>query len=290
MVKKTEDLLHEAIYGRVKWKRNSTQNLRFIARKIVNKRNIEVMLKVSGHSKAGVNLSAHIDYITRNKKIELENESGAVFSGKEDTKRIIKQWEEDVASSKKHYGNDAIHLVLSMPSEIKPEAVKNATRDFLKKNFYNHDYLFVLHTDSDGGNPHTHCVIKTLDFDNKRLNRPNRIVLQKWRESFAAEMQNQGVENAEATPRKSRGVIKQSENKLIRRTELQIEKKNKKSPEPELFLTPENKQAWLDAAQALDEEGNKEDKDLSKEIRKFVADIENEKPNKSKSIRDDFER
>ncbi len=48
--KNIDDLLHEAIYGKVKWKRNSTQNLRFIAKKVVNKRNIEVMLKITGHS------------------------------------------------------------------------------------------------------------------------------------------------------------------------------------------------------------------------------------------------
>lgn len=288
MVKNTEDLLHEAIYGKVRWKRNSTQSLRFIARKIAYKRNIEVMVKVTGHSKAGVNLKSHIDYITRNKKIEIENESGAVFNGKEDTKRLIKQWEDSISAEKKHYGNDAIHLMLSMPPEIKPEAVKNATRDFLKKNYHNHDYFFVLHTDSDGGNPHTHCVIKTLDYNNERLKQPNRIVLQKMREAFAAEMQNQGVENAEATPRKSRGVTKQSEKILIRKTDLLIEKENKKQPS-ELILTAENKKAWLDATQALAEEGNKEDRELSKEIRLFIDDIEKNKKSKDKS-KDDFER
>jgi hypothetical protein len=71
-----DDLLHKALYGKVKFKRNSTQTLRFIASKVANKRNIEVMLKITGHSKAGSggnlkagrnsgNLAKHIDYISR---------------------------------------------------------------------------------------------------------------------------------------------------------------------------------------------------------------------------------
>lgn len=289
--KNIDDLLHEALYGKVKWKRNSTQNLRSIASKVAKKRNIEVMLKITGYSKAGgenANLKAHIDYISRNEKLEIEDDNGMVFSGKRETKEFLKEWERDILDRKPRNsknGNDTMHLVLSMPSGIDPEAVKNATRNFLKNNFYNHEYIFVLHTDADGGNPHTHSVIKTLGFDNSKLN-PRKDDLQKWRESFAAEMQNQGVENAEATPRKTRGVIKKSEKKLIRRVELSVEKEFKIKPE-KFYLTKENKEAWMDVAKALKEQGTAEDNTLSSDIEKFISDVEK---STARAKNDDFER
>lgn len=308
-----DELLHKALYGKVKFKRNSTQNLRFVASKVANKRNIEVMLKITGHSKVGgsnSNLAAHIKYISRNEKLDIETEQGVTISGKKEINDWIEDWEEDILetrprNSKK--GNDAMHLVLSMPTGTDPEAVKKATRDFLKKNFPMHEYVFVLHTDADGGNPHTHTAIKTLGFDNSKLH-PNRDDLQKWREGFAAEMQNQGVENAEATPRKIRGVIQPSKKQLIRRAEMMLEKESKAEPPPappeKYYLTEENKRAWQDVAAELDKQDSPTEKALSKDITAFVASIDEvrktaerekekvEQPAQTvkKPKRDDFER
>lgn len=301
-----DELLHKALYGKVKFKRNSTQNLRFIASKVANKRNIEVMLKITGHSKAGGNgnLAAHVKYISRNEKLDIEDNQGVLISGKKEINEWVEEWEKDILETEPRYskkGNDAMHLVLSMPSGIEPELVKNATRDFLKKNFPMNEYAFVLHTDADGGNPHTHTVIKTLGFDNSKLH-PNREDLQKWREGFAAEMQNQGIENAEATPRKIRGVIKPSKKQLIRRAEMLLERESKDeetTPKKEIeryYLTAENKRAWLDVAAELNQQESVEDKALSKEITTFIASIDEVRQEqraetvKKPKKRDDFER
>lgn len=284
-----EDKLRKALYDKVKFKRNSTQDLRSIARKIVTKKNVEVMVKITSFGKAGgsdSNLADHIDYISRNKKLELEDNNGFTFAGKDDTHDFVKKWEEDMSCiTHRKNRRDMMNLVLSMPTGTDPEAVKNATRKFLKANFANHDYLFVLHTDADGGNPHTHSVIQTLGYDNTRLN-PRKDDLQSWRESFAANLQAQGIENAEATPRKVRGVRKRTEKQALKHMETALDAQKMKAVKDELGLY--NKQLWLDAAAELEKENLADDKALSKNIRAFVRSLEPSKQ-KQKSRADEME-
>ena len=94
----------------------------------------EVMVKISGYCKNTAHISAHFDYISRNGKLEIEDEQGQVFQHKNDLHEIAEQWHQDTTSTKKN-ARHTTHLVLSMPDGTEPKTVKQAVRQFAKKTF-----------------------------------------------------------------------------------------------------------------------------------------------------------
>lgn len=205
-----------ALEGKVKRRRNSTGKLRSKAERVA-RGSPEVMVKVTSFGKGSEHVKAHLDYITRNGKVEMESDRGEVFEGKEEVKAFFKDWEQDFGDGKRHKEQrDTMHLVLSMPENTPPEAVRSAVREFARQTFaQNHEYVFALHTDEP--HPHCHVTVKMLGHDGRRLN-PGRRDLADWREDFAQAMRDQGVD-AEATRRTSRGVIRKAENTVVRHIE-----------------------------------------------------------------------
>lgn len=277
--------LGSALYAAVKRKANNTKKLRSEDVRAKASRvaagSPEVMVKITGFGKGAGHVKAHLDYITRKGKLEMENDRGEIFTGKEEVKTLFKDWENDFAASKRHKNQrDTMHLVLSMPESTDPETVRKAVREFAQTTFgKNHEYVFVLHTDEP--HPHCHVTVKLLGFNGKRLN-PRKADLQQWREGFAKKLREQGV-NAEATPRISRGVVKKAEPSVLRHIErgdkthkprvskvraakikeaaqeLSAEAKGlpvASKPWESVIKTQQNniRQAWLAAADALEQE------------------------------------
>lgn len=208
-----ENLLEGALHPAVKRKANKTRNLRASASRAAGGAP-EVMVKITGFGKGAAHVRAHLEYISRNGKLELENENGIVLSGKEEIKEYFSDWESDFGESQRRSNQrDTMHMVLSMPERTDETAVRNAVRSFARENFgANHEYVFALHTDEP--HPHCHLTVKMKGFDEKRLN-PHKADLQHWRESFAERLRDQG-EDAEATARRSRGVDRKAESSVVR--------------------------------------------------------------------------
>jgi hypothetical protein len=217
-----EGALLEAVgTGHVRRKANRTGQLRAKAARVV-KHTPEVMVKItsfgslSGGGSTGrnvANFKTQVEYIARDGDLELETERGDVLKGREELQELIRDWKDDFASEKRHKNQrDTMHMVLSMPEGTPDEAVREAARDFARKAFKNHQYVFALHTpftDPDehpSPNPHVHLIVKMRAVDGSRLN-PRKADLQDWREEFAEAMRDQGVD-AEATPRTTRGVVR----------------------------------------------------------------------------------
>lgn len=221
-----ESELGQAIYSPVKKITNKTRKLRAVARKVTAPKTSapsEVMVKVTGFSSGASHVKAHLDYITRNGKLEMENESGQVFTGRDEVNELFQDWSKDFGKAQRYVNaaqsknqRDTMHVMLSMPEMTDPEAVKIAVREFSKTTFgQNHEYVFALHTDVK--HPHCHVTVKCQGFDGKRLN-PRKADLQQWRETFAEKLCQQGVD-AVATPRVSRGVVKKAERNVVRHIE-----------------------------------------------------------------------
>lgn len=234
-----EQELNKALYSPVRRKANTARNLRSIAKRLTNKKAnpTEVMVKITsfgtvGQSSATSKLTSskgHNDYITRNGKIEMENDRGEIFSGKSEVAAYFKEWEKDFMDGKRHINQrDTMHLVLSMPDTTDPRDVRLAARAFAKELFAsNHEYVMVLHhpgNDKMAKQPHVHLDVKCLGFNGKRLN-PRKADLQEWREVYADKLDELGI-NAVASPRRSRGVVKKAEKAVIRH----IEKGDKTHP------------------------------------------------------------
>ncbi len=155
---------------------------------------------------------AHLRYIDRDGKLEIETDAGERLKGKGIEKNITADWELDAASAHAagpYRGKPGrkpakvVHnVILSMPSGTDARKLLAAGREFAREQFaLQHRYALVLHIDQD--HPHVHVVIKALGEDGKRLN-IRKATLREWRTRFAEHLRVQGIA-ANATSRAVRG-------------------------------------------------------------------------------------
>ncbi len=164
----------------------------------------EVVVKISGGGSCMKQIKAHLDYISRNGKVELEDQDGNLLQGKESIKDIKDDWAVNIGSDKGQR-RESFNIILSMPPGTDREKVTDAAREFAKEKFgENHQYVFATHKDEE--HPHVHLIVKATGRDGTRLN-PRKADLQDWRERFAKQLRFRGVE-ANATPRWVRGQVR----------------------------------------------------------------------------------
>jgi hypothetical protein len=179
------------------------------------RRTPEVMVKVSGGATSLQGAMAHLKYIDRRGRLDIETDQGEVVQGNDAEKSLIADWELDLqaAASRSPYRGKAgrkaaklVHnIVLSMPAGTPPGKLMAASREFAREEFaLTHRYAMVLHTDQD--HPHVHLVVKAVSEDGKRLN-IRKATLRGWRRQFAAHLRAQGIA-ANATDRAVRGQVR----------------------------------------------------------------------------------
>jgi Relaxase/Mobilisation nuclease domain len=171
----------------------------------------EVMLKVTGGGTKVGAVKAHLDYISRKGRLEIETDTGDRIA-KDQQKAFLADWHLELSAGqyrKARNGQPAPratrlvkNIVLSMPSPTPPEKVLAAARAFAREKFAGQlRYALVLHTDQQ--HPHVHLVVKA-EGDHGRKLHIDKPMLRAWREDFARLMREQGIA-ANATPRFVRG-------------------------------------------------------------------------------------
>ena len=176
----------------------------------------EVMVKLTGRTRDPAHLKAHLDYISRNGELELETQDGAVISGRAEVMELAADWSaEQLADRRTRAEAPFSHsVILSMPAGADPIVLRDAARAFAADMFAGrHDYVFTLHTDTP--RPHVHLAISSRGHTGERLN-PKKADLELWRQTFAQALRDRGVE-AEATPRRARGVTRKAERTPLRK-------------------------------------------------------------------------
>ena len=204
-----------ALEGPARPKRGKPRGIKAYAAKLarVAKKAPEVIVKVSGSGKNRAHSLAHLTYITRNGKLEAENERGEKIVGKEAVMEVFKEWGFQTPGDSERKRAQTVNIVLSMPEGTRAQGVLDASRDFAAETFgANHQYLLALHTDTK--QPHVHVAVKAQGFDMTWLKR-SKADLQEWRETFAEKLRERGIE-AEATPRRARGVIQKAKTQAMR--------------------------------------------------------------------------
>lgn len=186
----------------------------------------EVLVKISGGGKDMRSIKAHMDYISRNGAVELEDERGRVHQGKDEVRAVRDDWRGGGIPYEDGEKREAFNIVLSMPPGTDRASVKKATRAFASELFDNHQYVFAAHDDEK--HPHLHLTVKAVDLDGVRLN-PRKADLQHWREMFAEKLGEQGIE-ANATPRKVRDVVRKAEKQPIRHIDEEHAKGRRRAP------------------------------------------------------------
>lgn len=162
----------------------------------------EVMVKVTGGGQGMRQVRNHMDYVSRNGELALEDQDGNLISGKQDVQELADEWQRSGSFiAEEGERKEAFNIVLSMPPGVDRLAVERAGRDFAAKQFKdNFQYVFVRHDDED--HPHVHLVVKARGYDGRRLN-PRKADLHRWREDFAEALGDHGIE-AVATKRQQR--------------------------------------------------------------------------------------
>jgi type IV secretory pathway VirD2 relaxase len=173
----------------------------------------EVMVKITGRTRDAGHLQAHLKYISRDGALPVEGRDGEMLAELKDIRELGADWAaEDLR--RRDDASLSISIVLSMPPGTSIVRTRDAARTFAQEVFGERfDYVFALHTDA--GHPHVHLAVRSLGEDGMRLN-PRKADLEHWRQVFAQKLRDRGVE-AEATPRRSRGVVRKPERMPVRK-------------------------------------------------------------------------
>ena len=182
----------------------------------------EVLVKISGGGRDVDGVQAHMEYIDRHGTLDLVTDHGEVLHGKSAATEVVNDWGLDygrvpgaphsrdkvAAGGQRRLPRQAFNIVLSMPAGTPPDKVLDAVKKFAREEFaHQHRYAMALHAeqkDGHGKHPHVHLVVKAEhEYDGPRLN-PRKADLQRWREAFAAALNELGVA-ATATRREDRG-------------------------------------------------------------------------------------
>ncbi|WP_242477856.1 relaxase/mobilization nuclease domain-containing protein [Rubrivivax gelatinosus] len=234
----------------------------------------QVMVKVTGGGRGMKAIAAHFRYITKNGRLDVENERGETSKGKEALHELFEEW---------RYGGsligdesprrEAFNIMLSMPrGSAPPEIVLRAAREFAREELAGHKVVMVLHDHQ--ANPHVHLSVRAEGADGRRLN-PRKADLHRWRETFAEKLRGWGID-AEATRQGTRGVTRRydalwqqkarADGRLMRDTS------TGKTGASTRRTLDESRQAWSAIAAALEQSGQPDDQRLAMGIRSHLGD------------------
>jgi hypothetical protein len=165
----------------------------------------QVMVKVTGGGCGMRAIAAHFRYISKNGRLEIEDERGQTARGKDAVRELADDWRYGGSLIEEFSGRrEAFNIMLSMPRGTDPMTVRWAARKFAKAELADHKYVMVLHDHQ--ANPHVHISVRAESKHGRRLN-TRKTDLHRWRETFAAKLRERGVE-AEATRQPTRGAVR----------------------------------------------------------------------------------
>jgi hypothetical protein len=232
----------------------------------------QVMVKVTGGGRGMKAIAAHFRYISKNGRLEIEDDRGVVDQGRDALKDIERQWQyggayiDDVG-----HRREAFNVMLSMPKGTDPFIVQKAAREFAKIEFPDHRYVMVLHTHQ--ANPHVHLSVKAESKHGERLN-PRKADLHRWRETFAERLREWGID-AEATRQATRGVVRSYPDLWRKRA---VAEGREREPRPERkggaavnASRRDAGKAWAIIADTLHASPDPTDRRLAVDIERFVT-------------------
>ena len=237
----------------------------------------QVMVKVTGGGRGMKAIAAHFRYISKNGRLEIEDQRGETMRGKDTLRDLADEWRLGGSlipdGAEPGHRREAYNIMLSMPRGTDALTVQRAAREFAQAELADHKYVMVLHDHQ--ANPHVHISVRAESRHGKRLN-PRKADLHRWRETFAEKLRGYGVE-AEATRQATRGRslnydplwrVKARGDGRLRTT-----RPGAKSGGRAIATRAEAVEAWRQLGQALAMSGDVADRNLAKSIAAFVRDM-----------------
>ena len=239
----------------------------------VSRRAPQVMVKVTGGGRGMGAIAAHFRYISKNGRLQMEDERGVVSTGKDAMHDLIDEWRYggsfiDEVSPRR----EAFNLMLSMPHGTDPAILQKAAREFIQAELKDHLCVMVLHEHQ--ANPHLHLAVRAESRFGTRLN-PRKSDLHRWRETFAEKLRGWGVE-AEASRQATRGANRQADPlwrvKAREAGRLRHDSNPGKSGDSYRASRAGALEAWAHIARSLGESDRPEDRRLANEVTRFVRE------------------
>lgn len=247
----------------------------------------QVMVKVTGGGRGMKAIAAHFKYISKNGRLEIEDDRGEVLNGKDDLRALVDDWRlggtpiDDIG-----FRREAFNIMLSMPRGVDPLYVLRAAREFAQAELADHKYVMVLHDHQ--ANPHVHLSVRAESRHGKRLN-PRKADLSRWRQTFAERLRGWGID-AEASARVVRGQGREGEAlwriKASEQNRVRIPARHRMSgaaPAPK-----RRSEAWVRLEAALSDSTVPSDRALAKAVGLFMIRLHtmDRKPESAGSSRD----
>lgn len=237
----------------------------------------QVMVKVTGGGRSMAAIAAHFRYISKNGRLEIEDQRGETLQGKDSLHHLADEWRMGGAripdDAEPGQRREAFNIMLSMPRGTDPLIVQRAAREFAQAELADHKYVMVLHDHQ--ANPHVHISVRAVSTLGKRLN-PRKNDLHRWRETFAEKLRGYGVE-AEATRQTTRGQHRQPDPlwRLKAREEGRLRRaaSTKQSGQQNHPARKAAVDAWVQIGLALAQSGEASDRQLAAQVARFVKEI-----------------
>jgi hypothetical protein len=234
----------------------------------------QVMVKVTGGGRGMEAIAAHFRYISKNGRLDIEDERGETMRGKDTLHALADDWRlggtliDDIGDRREAY-----NIMLSMPRGIDPLIVQRAAREFAQAELADHKYVMVLHDHQ--ANPHVHISVRAESKHGKRLN-PRKADLHRWRETFAEKLRGWGVE-AEASRQATRGRNRNYDPlwriKAREDGRLRTSRSSTKSSAQARATRAEAVEAWMQVGRALAMSADNADRALAQSIAKFIREM-----------------
>jgi hypothetical protein len=234
----------------------------------------QVMVKVTGGGRGMKAIAAHFRYISKNGRLDMEDERGETMRGKETLPELADDWRfggtliDDIGDRR-----EAFNIMLSMPRGTDPLTVQRAAREFAQIELADHKYVMVLHDHQ--ANPHVHISVRAESKQGKRLN-PRKADLHRWRETFAEKLRGYGIE-AEATRQATRGRNRNYDQlwriKAREDGRLRASRPSTKSTAHAHSTRATAVAAWMEVGRALATSTDNADRDLARSIASFIREM-----------------
>jgi hypothetical protein len=232
------------------------------------------MVKVTGGGRGMQAIAAHFRYISKNGRLDMEDERGETMRGREAVHALTEDWRFSGSQIEEvGHRREAFNIMLSMPRGTDPLIVQRAAREFARTELADHKYVMVLHDHQ--ANPHVHISVRAESMHGRRLN-PRKADLQRWRETFAEKLRGYGVE-AEATRQATRCQSRRPDElwRLKARDDGRLRKPRQSSMTGSSARASraEALGAWMHIGRTLAETGEAKDVKLAGSIAAFVQEV-----------------
>jgi hypothetical protein len=219
-------------------------------------------------------IAAHFRYISKNGRLEIEDENGTQLQGRSAVHELAEDWR----FGGSYIGDEgprreAFNIMLSMPRGTDAQIVLRAAREFAREELAEHKYVMVLHEHQ--ANPHVHLSVRAESRQGRRLN-PRKADLHRWREVFAEKLRGWGIE-AEATHQATRGATRNHPDLWRVKAEadgrLLKPRSDHRRGAAVATSRAEARRAWQAIATALAQSGDAADRKLAASIDRFSREM-----------------